>query len=187
MSMLSTLRSDAAKNRERLIHEARTLFLTEGAGSLEAIARAAGVGIGTLYRHFPTREALVEAVYQRELDALERDAVGLLAKHSGVEAMRLWMDRYADFVATKHAMHDPLRAVLATRSPAVSETRKRINIVVGILIAAGTRDGTLRNDVQPDDVTLSLAGVVLAAATSSDADQARRLLDILMAGLQRRP
>jgi AcrR family transcriptional regulator len=179
-------RVDAAKNRERLIVEARALFAAgAGAVTLDAIAKAAGVGIGTLYRHFATRETLVEAVYRLELDALEAEADTLLEAHRGFEAMRLWMDRYARFVATKHAMHGALRIALAPRTSAVSEIRTRITLTVAKFIAAGAFDGSLRNDVDPDDVTLGLAAMVLAATASTDPDQVGRLLDLLMAGLRR--
>lgn len=175
------------KNRERLVAEARALFSAgDGAASLDAIAKAADVGIGTLYRHFPTREALIAAVYHQELDALEKEADDLLGTRPVVEAMRRWMDRYAQFVATKHAMHDALRVALTPRAGSVSETRSRINATIAKFIEAGSRGGTIRDDVRPDDVTLSLAGMVLAATTSTDPDQVRRLLDLLMAGLRSR-
>ena len=186
MSMPGPRRANATKNRDRLIAEALALFSAgDSAVTLEAIAKAAGVGIGTLYRHFPTREALIEAVYRLELDALEAEADGLLEGHPASEAMRRWMDRYVHFVATKHALHDALRVALMPRTRAVSEVRTRINKAIAKFIEAGSQDGTLRDDVRPDDVTLSLAGMVLAATTSTDLDQARRLLDLLMAGLRK--
>ncbi|WP_244548743.1 hypothetical protein [Bradyrhizobium canariense] len=100
--------------------------------------------------------------------------------------MRRWMDRYAQFVATKRAMYDALRVALTPRMGAVSEIRARINATIAKFLAAGSQDGTIRDDVQPDDVTLSLAGMVLAATTSPDRDQMRRLLDLLMDGLRHR-
>src|ERR1700722_8228234 len=131
-------RSDATKNRERVIAEARKLFSTSATTvSLEAIARAAGVGIGTLYRHFATKETLVEAVYGSELDALDLEADDLLSRHSSADAMRRWMDSYAKFVAAKHAMYDALRIALTPRSGAGSETRARINQTIAKFLAAG--------------------------------------------------
>jgi AcrR family transcriptional regulator len=188
LSMRSARRVDAAKNRERLIGEARTLFSTgDGTVTLDAIARAAGVGIGTLYRHFATREMLVEAVYRLELDGLEAEADNLLENHRGFEAMRRWMDRYARFVATKHAMHEALRISFVPRTSVVSEIRVRITTTVAKFIKAGSLDGSLRNDLQSNDVTLGLAGIVLVAAASTDPDQVGRLLDLLMAGLRKSP
>ena len=179
-------RADGVRNRERIIAEAQRLFAAADATvSLEAIARAAGVGIGTLYRHFPTKEALVEAVYRSELDALDEEAGHLLALHPAAEAMRLWMDSYARFVVVKHAMHDALRIALAPRSVEGSEMRRRVNATIAKFLAAGGRDGSVRDGVQPDDVTVILAGSVFAAAASADREQITRVLDLLMAGLRR--
>src|SRR5438270_5365125 len=112
--MARTERADAQRNRKRLVEVARAAF-TSGAGkvSLEAIAKEAGVGIGTLYRHFPTREALVEAVYLAERGRLCDAADELLAEHPPERALRTWMDRFADYIATKREMADALRALIA--------------------------------------------------------------------------
>jgi AcrR family transcriptional regulator len=185
LSTLPRQRADAIKNRERIIVEARKLFSTvANAASLEAIAEAAEVGIGTLYRHFPTKEALVEAVYRSELDALEGEADHLLASQLSFDAMRQWMNGYARFVTTKHAMHDALRIALTPRSGAGSETRTRIRQTIAKFLAAGSRDGSIREDVRPDDVTLSLAGTVFAATAWADQEQVGRVLDLLMAALR---
>ncbi len=178
-------RADGIRNRERIVAEAQRLFAAADAKvSLEAVARAAEVGIGTLYRHFPTKEALVEAVYRTELDALDREADALLADRPTAEAMRRWMDGYAKFVVAKHAMHDALRIALAPRSVEGSEMRIRINATVAKFLAAGVRDGSINGDVRPDDVTVILAGSVFAAAASTDRGQINRVLDLLVAGLR---
>ncbi len=153
--------------------------------SLEGVAQAAGVGIATLYRHFPTCEALVEAVYRSELDALAADAEHLLVAHRAFDALRMWMDRYTRFVAPKRAMFDALRIALTSRTSPVPETRARIRATIDRFVSAEAADGTIRDDVDPDDVTVSLAGMVLVAATSTDPEQLRRLLDLLTDG--RRP
>jgi AcrR family transcriptional regulator len=185
LSTLPVPRADAAKNRDRILVEARKLFSTAaGTVSLEAIARKAGIGIGTLYRHFPTKEALVEAVYRSELDALDLEANELLLTHQGFNAMRQWMDSYAKFVATKHAMHDALRIALTARVGSPSETRARICEALAKFLAAGARDGSIRSGIRADDLTLSLAGSVFAATASADPAQIRRVLDLLMAGLR---
>ena len=187
MSKAPRLRADAAVNRERLVAEARRFFTAgDPSVSLEVVAQAAGVGVATLYRNFPTREALVEAVYGLELDALAADAEPLLAAHSALDALRMWMDRYARFVAAKHAMRDALRIALTSPTTAIPETRIRIRAVVARFMAAGAADGTIRADIEPDDVTLCLAGAVLMTATSTDASQLRRLLDLLLDGLRLR-
>ena len=185
MSTLPRPRADGIRNRGRIVAEAQRLFaVADTTVSLEAIARAAEVGIGTLYRHFPTKEALVEAVYRSELDALDDEAGDLLAQYPAAEAMRLWMDSYARFVIAKHAMHDALRIALAPRSVEGSEMRTRVNATIAKFLAAGGRDGSIGGGAQPDDVTVILAGSVFAAAASADRRQITRVLDLLMAGLR---
>ena len=185
MSIRPRLRADGVKNRARIIVEARTLFAaTDDRISLEAIARAAGVGIGTLYRHFPTKEALVEAVYWSELDELDSEAEVLLAGYSAADAMRRWLDSYAAFVVAKHAMHDALRVALAPRSSEGSAIRTRINATIAKFFAAGVSDGSHGQDFRPDDVTVILAGSVFPAALSTDSRQITRVLDLLMMGLR---
>ncbi len=181
------LRADAARNRQRLIDAARDAFASGNETvTLEDIARAAGVGIGTLYRNFRTREALVEAVYRSELDAVARAADVLLANHPGFDALRLWMDCYATFVATKRGMHEVLRGAWASGRLRVSETRARITATIARILAAGAADGTLRDDVEPDDVTATLVGVFLATTGAADRAQLQRVLDLLMDALRPR-
>ena len=187
MSKPPRLRADATRNRERLVAEARRSFAAGDATvSLEDVARGAGVGVATLYRHFPTREALVEAAYGSELDALAADADPLLAAHRALDAFRIWMDRYADFVAAKHAMRDALRIALTSPTASPPETRARVRAVVELFTAAGASDGTIRADADPDDVTLILAGAVLMTATSGNAMQLQRIFDLLLDGLRPR-
>ena len=184
MSRPSRLRADAVKNRERLIAAAREQFSTGGKTlSLEAVARGAGVGIGTLYRHFPTREVLVEAVYRSELDALAAEADPLLAAHPAAEALRRWMDQYTRFVGTKRAMYDALRIAVTSTASWTSDTRVRIRTTIAKFVAAGISVGTLRDDVDPDDIAVNLAGIVLATI-STDPSQMSRLLDLLMDALR---
>ena len=152
--------------------------------SLESVAQVAGTGIATLYRHFPTREALVEAVYRLELDALAVEAAQLLDAYPAFDALRLWMDRYARFVAAKHAMQEALHVALTSRASAASDTRVRIREAVSGFLASGAADGTIRQDVEPDDVTVSLAGLVLMTTAASNAAQLCRVLDLLMDGLR---
>ena len=185
MSKPSRLRADAARNREQLLAAARDRFATgDAAVSLESVAQAAGTGIATLYRHFPTRETLVEAVYRWELDALVARAADLLAGRPASDALREWMDGYASFVATKHAMQDALHVALTSRASAGSDTRARICAAVAGFLAAGAADGTLRSDVKPDDVTISLAGLVLMTTAAPDPAQRRQVLDLLMDALR---
>ena len=183
MSSFSRLRIDAAKNRDRLIAAAREQFSTgEKTLSLEAVARGAGVGIGTLYRHFPTREVLVEAVYRSELDALAAEAEPLLAAYPAAEALRRWIDRYARFVGTKRAMYDALQIAVTSGASRASDTRVRIRATIAKFVAAGASDGTLRDDVDADDIAVNLAGIVLATI-STDPLQMGRLLNLLVDAL----
>ena len=188
MSTPHPQRADAARNRQRLLEVARAQFSGEtGAVTLEEIAERAGVGIGTLYRHFPTREALVEAVYRTELDALVDEAESLLRSHMAVQALRLWMVRYTDFVRTKHAMYDALSSALLSSSGPRAETRAKLRTAVARFLSAGAADGTLRAEVEADDLTVSLAATVLATRFAVDDDQLRRVLDLLIEGLRPRP
>jgi len=183
--MLASGRADAKRNRERLLAAATAAFAAaDDAVSLEGIARTAGVGIGTLYRHFPTREALTEAVYRAELAEVSASAAALLQRHPPAEALRRWMDRYAAFVATKQGMAESLRAILAAGVIEVSETRAGIVGAVEQLLAAGVADGTIRRDVQADDVVFTLLGISL---TSRPATQTTRMLDLVAAGIRAVP
>jgi AcrR family transcriptional regulator len=182
------LRADARRNRERLLEVARQTFAAGAPGdaSLEGIARDAGVGVGTLYRHFPTREALVAAVFETELSALGDEAAGLLAEHPADVALRRWMDRYGAFVATKRGMAETLRDVLSSPAYEPGVTRRRLREALVMLLEAGARDGTLRDDVDATDVVLSMAGVFLATARLDDPAPAGRMLDLLVDGLRPR-
>jgi AcrR family transcriptional regulator len=178
------LRADAQRNRERLLAVAARVLSQAGPDvTLEAIARQAGVGIGTLYRHFPTREALVDAAYRNELARL-CDSVGdLLHDMDPDRALRTWMDRFVDYMTTKRGMGDALRALIASGGDPFSHSRVQLTAAVTTLIKAGSTAGVLRSDVQPDDVLLSLSGVSLATADPEQREQAGRMLDLLMDAL----
>jgi AcrR family transcriptional regulator len=181
------LRADAQRNRDRLLEVAVRAFSQEGPDvTLEAIAKEAGVGIGTLYRHFPTREALVEAAYRNELERLCDAASELLEVKPPDQALRDWMDHFVDYMATKRGMADALRAVVASGGNPYAHSRDRLVGTIGTLLQAGGADGTVRSDVQPDDVLASLSGVSLTTSDPARREQARRLLDLLMDGLRYR-
>ncbi|MGD1171917.1 TetR/AcrR family transcriptional regulator [Mycobacterium seoulense] len=179
---MAEIRSDARRNRERLLEVATAAFAAaEGRSvSLEAIAREAGVGIGTLYRHFPNREALVEAVYRAELAEVAAAAERLLERHPPNIALRHWMDRYAGFVAAKRGMAESLHAMFDSGAMQPSQTRDSIVGAVDLLLRAGADDGSLRPDVRADDVVSSLIGIFLA---SGSPEQTGRMLDLLVAGI----
>ncbi|MBO0841883.1 MAG: TetR/AcrR family transcriptional regulator [Nocardioides sp.] len=174
-------RADAARNRAALVEAARAAFTRSGeTSSLEAIARAAGVGIGTLYRNFPTRDDLVAAVYASELDDVLATAEELRRSLPARTALRAWLDRYADFFTAKRGMVAALRAGTLAGTPATASTRERVNAAMASLLRAGAESGTLR-DVPADDVTTAMLGIFLA---TDDPDQTARLLDLLVEGLR---
>jgi AcrR family transcriptional regulator len=155
--------------------------------TLEAIARGAGVGIGTLYRHFPTREALVEAAYRSELARLCDAVPGLLAELPPDQATRAWMDLFVDYMTAKRGMAGALRAVIAACGNPYAHSRDALLGAIGTLLDAAATAGTLRADIAPADVLASLSGVSLTAGEPAQRDQARRLLDLLMDGLRFQP
>src|SRR6201994_3433500 len=181
-ALTGSVRSDARRNREKLLEVATAAFAAAAGRSvsLESIARDAGVGIGTLYRHFPNREALVEAIYRTELAEVAAAAEQLLRRHPPKTALRRWMDRYANFVAAKRGMAESLHAMFDSGAMQPSQTRDSIAGAVDLLLRAGVSDGTLRSDVQADDVVSSLIGIFLASGSPA---QTGRLLDLLVAGV----
>lgn len=187
MNAQRSLRADARRNRDRLLEVAVRAFSQDGPDvTLDAIAKEARVGIGTLYRHFPTREALVDAAYRSELARLCDSAPGLLREVTPDKALRAWMDRFTEYMTTKRGMGDALRALIASGGDPFSESRDRLIAAITTLLRAGAEAGTLRSDVGPDDVLLSLSGISLATAGPGHRDQSGRLLDLLMDGLRTR-
>jgi AcrR family transcriptional regulator len=179
------VRADARRNYDRLLEVAVDAFAADGADvTLEGIAKTAGVGIGTLYRHFPTREALVEAAYRHELADLCDAVPGLLQSLPPDEAARAWMDHFIDYMTTKRYMAEALRAVIASGGNPFAESRGRLISAITALLDAGVAAGTLRPDVEPDDVLVALSGVSLAAGEPAQREQAGRLLDLLVEGLR---
>ncbi|WP_328285845.1 TetR/AcrR family transcriptional regulator [Streptomyces sp. A1-5] len=181
----SPLRADARRNRERILEAAVRAFSDRGADvPIDAIAKAAGVGSATLYRHFPTREALIEAAYRNELARVCDSAAELLADNPPDEAMRLWMDRFIDYLATKQGMADALRAAVASGADPFAESLDKLSTAIGTLLHAGTEAGLLRSDVEPIDVGLGLSGIALVTSSPAQRGRAGRLLDLLLDGLR---
>lgn len=177
-------RKDAQRNRERLLAEAVAAFSQDAESPLEGIARAAGVGIGTLYRHYPTREALVEAAYRAELAKLCNAAADLLRQHPPDDALRRWMDRFLDYMATKRAMGGALQAVVAAGGQPFSESRARLTEAVSTLLRTGVEAGSLRGGVNAEDVLVGLSGMAQALRDPAQRAQAGRLADLLLDGLR---
>ena len=179
-------RADAERNRARLLDAARAAFASGQASvTLEQIARDAEVGIGTLYRHFPTREALVEALYRQELADLCASAGALLEAGSPEQALRRWMDQFADYVAAKREMAEALRAVFASGAVTVSQARGELTVSVKQILDAGIADGTLRDDVRPEDVVAMIVGIFTATSIAGGREQLERMFDLLVDAVRR--
>ena len=147
------LRADARRNRDKLLAAATEAFAAEGPDvALETVAARAGVGVGTLYRHFPNREALMVATYQHEVDALCAAAEDLLRSYPADEALRAWIERFAAYAATKRGMGEALLSALASDSTMYAATRERLLDALRLLLDAGSASGTLRADIAPEDV-----------------------------------
>ncbi|MFI6339812.1 TetR/AcrR family transcriptional regulator [Streptomyces sp. NPDC050535] len=179
------LRSDARENRNRLLEAAARAFARDGSeASLKAIAKDADVGIGTLYRRFPTRESLVEATYRNETAKLCDAADTLLAQETpAARALRSWMGRFADHMTTKHGMADALHAVLADGGELRTHSRHLLTGALARLVEAGVADRSIRPDADAEDVLMSLAGLTLIANKLDRPDRTHRLLNLLMDGL----
>jgi AcrR family transcriptional regulator len=177
------LRADAQRNRDQILAAAARAFSKCGLeATLEGIAKDACVGIGTLYRHFPTRELLIEAAYRNELAAVCDAATELLDKLPPAEALRTWMDRYIDYMTRKLGMADALRTVIAAGANPYAQSFELLTGAIKPLLDATVLAGEIRPDAAADDVLAGLCGVALA--TGARRDQADRLLDLLLDGLR---
>ena len=178
-------RADSLRNREQLLEAAKAAFTAVGAAApLEEIAQRAGLGIGTLYRHFPTRDALLAAVYRREVEQLSNSATRLLAERPAGEAMRAWLDLLIDYMATKRVIAPALQAspgegpaVYASSGAAIGEAMERLR-------RAAVASGDIRADVGPEDLYRMLIGFSHGYDQPDWEPSARRVIDILMTGLK---
>jgi len=177
-------RADARRNRELLLHAAKEAFARAGAdASLEEIARGAGVGIGTLYRHFPTRGALVEAVYRNETQHLAEAATHLAAQHPPVEALRAWMRLFVDYIAAKQLLAEALNSIVGGTSELFAASGALIKTAIAKLVANAVASGAIRLDLDPLDLLRALAGVANVSSGPNWEHSAKRLVDILIAGI----
>ncbi|MGW3094340.1 TetR/AcrR family transcriptional regulator [Streptomyces sp. NPDC001102] len=180
-----TPRADAARNREQLLAVATRVFMSaDGEPSMRAIASEAGVGIATLYRHFPTRESLVDAVYQDQVVRLTSGAHELLGQLPPAAAMRRWMDLFGDWIATKNGMLGTLLAMIESGEITHAQTRTELLTAITTILDAGREAGDLRSDVTAEDIAASLIGIFTVAPPSEHEAQAGRLLNLLMDGLR---
>jgi AcrR family transcriptional regulator len=177
------LRADAQRNRERILEIARLAFRQHGAeASLDDIARQAGIGPGTLYRHFPTRDALIEAVYRSEVEKLTAASERCAATMPPLEALRAWMLLFIDHVADKRLIIPAMDTVAGGSMRLIEGARGLIHGAFLTLVQRAIRNGDLRSDTEPDDFIRTLVGVFHTTALPGWEASARRIVDILIEG-----
>jgi AcrR family transcriptional regulator len=178
-------RADAIRNRERVLEAAKAVFSAGGPdASLEAVARRAGVGIGTLYRHFPTREALFEAVYRREVQQLSELAESLKSEADPVDALRRWLRSNVEFVATKKGMSAALALAVQSSSELTAFSFERLTKAVGALLDRAVAAGEIRSDISPEDILRALVGMCYLHDQPGWQKSVVRLLDVFVDGLR---
>jgi AcrR family transcriptional regulator len=177
-------RADAVRNRERVLSAAKNVFSAGGPdASLEAVAKEAGVGIGTLYRHFPTREDLFEAVYRREVQQLVELAEELRDAPAPVDALRRWLRSNVEFVATKKGMSAALAIAVHGSSDLAAFTFDRLTKAVGALLARAIAASEIRSDISPEDLLRALVGMCYMHDQPGWQKSVMRLVDVFVDGL----
>jgi AcrR family transcriptional regulator len=178
-------RADAQRNRELLLEAAKAAFAAVGPdASLDEIARRAGVGIGTLYRHFPSRDAVVGAVYSRAVQQLADSATRLLATQAPGEALHQWMRLFVDYIATKKVIAAAVSAIVGGASELYAASGLQITEAVRLLVARAAAGGDIRANVDPMDLLRALIGFTYGNDSPGWQASALRLIDILMDGLR---
>jgi AcrR family transcriptional regulator len=176
-------RADAQRNRERILKIARKAFTRSGANiSLDDVAKQAGVGAGTLYRHFPTREALLEAVYRSEVEKLAAAERELSAKLPPAEALRAWMLLFIKYIAAKQIIAPALNSLVGGHSKVFEATGHQVKGAIHALVERAIESGDMRPDIDPVDLLRALIGVSNVASGPDWQQSARRLVDILILG-----
>ncbi|WP_317890549.1 TetR/AcrR family transcriptional regulator [Acidicapsa ligni] len=176
-------RADAMRNRERILEVAKEVFTQDGAAaSLDEIARQSGIGNATLYRHFPTRDALIEAVYRSEVERLAGAAARFAATLPPLDALRAWMNLFIDHVAHKMLIVPAMETVAGGSSRLIMGSRGLIRAAFAGLAERAIANGDLRHDTDPDDLIRALVGVFHTAYEPGWEQTARRLVDILIVG-----
>jgi AcrR family transcriptional regulator len=176
-------RADAQRNRERILETAKQAFTRSGANaSLDDIAQQAGVGPGTLYRHFPTRDALLEAVYRTEVEKLAAAEQNFAQTMSPLEALRAWMLLFVDYIATKKIIAPALNTRGGGPSKVIEASYAAIQGAVRALVKRAIASDDVRRDIDPVDLLRALIGVAYMSATPDWQESARRLVDILITG-----
>jgi len=181
-------RADAERNRLRLLETAKAAFAEKGSdASLDEIARKARVGAGTLYRHFPTRDALIEAVYRNETEQLVAAAARIAKARPPVTALREWLLLFVDYLAAKHGMSEVLHSIVGGTTDLYAASGARVKQTIGELVAGAIASGDIRFANDPLDLLRALAGVANISAGPGSKEAAKRLVDILIAGIRTRP
>jgi len=176
-------RSDAQRNRGRILEVAKVAFTRQGANaSLDDIAKQAGVGAGTLYRHFPTRDALIEAVYRTEVEKLAAAERQLAETMPPIDALRAWMLLFVNHIATKQIVAPALNSLVGGASKLYEGSRSQIQGAMGALVKRAIKSGDIRKDLDPFDLLLPLIGSSNLAFDRDWQPRARRLVDILISG-----
>ena len=176
-------RIDAQRNRERILEVAKEEFSREGADArLDEIAKRAGVGSGTLYRHFPTRDTLIEAVYRSEVEKLAAAGGRLSAAMPPVEALRAWMLLLVDYIAAKHIIAPALNSVAGGPSKLYASSRSLIEGAMDSLVRRAQASGDVRRDISAADLLCAMIGVSLVDSGPDWQQRAQRLVDVLIAG-----
>jgi AcrR family transcriptional regulator len=176
-------RTDAQRNRERILEVAKEAFTRSGANaSLDDIAKDAAVGAGTLYRHFPTRDSLIEAVYRTEVEKLAAAERKFTETMSPIEALRAWMLLFVDYIATKQIIAPALNTLVGGPSKLYEGSRPLLQGAIDALVKRAIKSGDIRKDLEPFDLLRALIGVSNVATTPDWRQSARRLVDILVSG-----
>jgi AcrR family transcriptional regulator len=176
-------RADAQRNRERVLESAKQAFTRHGANaSLDDIARDAGVGAGTLYRHFPTRDALIEAVYRTEVGKLAAAERKFAEAMPPIEALRAWMLLFVDYIEAKHIIAPALNTYVGGPSKLYESSRTQISGAIDALVKRAIKSGDVRKDLEPFDLLRALIGVSSVASSPDWQQSAKRLVDILITG-----
>lgn len=178
-------RADAQRNRIRLLETAKAAFAEKGPGaSLDEIARTAGVGAGTLYRHFPTRDALIEAVYRNETEQLVAAATRLTETLSPIEALRAWLLVFVDYMAAKSGMQAALNSLVGGTSELYSASSEQMKRAITGLLDRAVASGDICLELDPFDLLRALAGVANIGAGPDGMQAAKRMVDVLIAGMR---
>ncbi|HWY49495.1 MAG TPA: TetR/AcrR family transcriptional regulator [Bryobacteraceae bacterium] len=178
-------RADAQRNRERILEVAKQAFTRSGADtSLDDIAKQAGVGPGTLYRHFPTREELLKAVYRNELESLATAQEKFAETMPPVEALRAWLLLFVDVVAAKQIIAPALNTLVGDHKKVFEASYAQMHEAIRRLVKRAVKSGDIRKDLDPMDLLRALVGVANVASSPDWQQSARRLVDILVSGSQ---